>query len=159
MVSTLVPLFTLLATALANPLSTSYLAARQQTQQININVQISDSQFKSFENANTLRQYIRSQGYSYAFNYQQLSQGVASIDRYFATKAAQTTTTNSNNGFFAEDNTAVQTDTDSTTLEGGPSYTNISLSATENLVQALSFSDGDAGTYVEITSQILEHIY
>lgn len=148
MLSTLIPLSSLLVTALASPLSPKLLAVRQQTQQININVQVSDSQFKSFENANTLKQFIQSRGYNNAWNYNQFSQGVTAIDQYFAKLAAQTTTSNSNNGFFAADTTAVQTDSDSTTLSGGPSYTNITLSATNNLVQAISFSDGDAGTYV-----------
>lgn len=148
MLPSLIPLFSLLAAALAGPASARVLEARQQTQQININVQVSDAQFKSFENANTLRQYLQSRGYNYNFNYNQLSQGVATIDQYFASKAAQTTTTNSNDGFFADDTTAVQTDTDSTTLKNGPSYTNNSLSAVETLVQAISFSNGNAGTYV-----------
>lgn len=146
MLISLVPLVSLFGAALSTPVSLNRLEGRQQSQQINIALQISDAQFKSFENANTLRQYLRSRGYNYAFNYDQLSQGVASIDRYFATKATQTTTSGSNEGFFAADNTPVQTDDDSTTLEGGPSYTNISISAAANLVQAFSFSDGNAGT-------------
>lgn len=152
MLSSLIPLFSLLSTALAGPLLAQRLETRQTTQTININVQVSDAQFASFEDANTLETYLQSQGYDYAFNYTQLAQGVTLIEQYFTTKAAQTTTSSSNDGFFAPDTTAVQTTTDSTSLKGGPSYTNNSLSAVEDLVSAISFSDGDAGTYVKTSS-------
>ncbi|KAI5363743.1 hypothetical protein Slin14017_G057070 [Septoria linicola] len=132
----------LLVTASATPVA---LLAERQSQQINMQFSIPEAQFRTFEDANTLRSYLQSRGYNYNLNYAQLSQGVASVDQYFARKAAQTTSSSDNNGFPTSGET-VQTNTRSTTLRGGPSYTNNSMSATANLVQVISFSDGNAAT-------------
>lgn len=132
----------LLAIASATPLA---LLTERQSQQVNIQFSVSEAQFRSFENANTLRSYIRSRGFNYDLNYGQLSQGVASVDRYFAQRAAQTTSGTDDNGFPTSGGEP-QTNTDSTTLQGGPSYTNNTMSATANLVEVISFSDGNAAT-------------
>lgn len=132
----------LLAIASATPLA---LLVERQSQQVNIQFSVSEAQFQSFENANTLRSYVRSRGFNYDLNYSQLSQGVASVDRYFAQRAAQSSSGSSDNGFPASGGEP-QTNTDSTTLQGGPSYTNNTMSATANLVEVISFSDGNAAT-------------
>ncbi|SMR53029.1 unnamed protein product [Zymoseptoria tritici ST99CH_1E4] len=132
----------LLCFANANPLPGSRLQARQ-SQQVSITLAVSDSQFRSFENSATLKSYLQSQGYNYNLNYNQLSQTIVSTENYFASKAASTTSTNS---LAPPNNDAIQTDSDSTTLDGGASYTNISATADTNLVSAFSFSDGDAAS-------------
>lgn len=133
----------LLVTTSANPIT--LLAERQTQQQINIQFSVSEAQFRTFENSNTLRSNFRSRGYNYNFNYAQLSQGVALVDGYFAQRASQTSPSSSNNGFPTSGGTP-QTFTDSISLLGGPSYTNNSMSAEANLVSVISFSDGDAAT-------------
>ncbi|CAK1367038.1 unnamed protein product [Cercospora beticola] len=132
----------LLTIASATPLA---LLAERQSQQVNIQFSVSEAQFRSFENANTLRSYVRSRGFNYDLNYGQLSQGVASVDRYFSQRAAQTTSGTDDNGFPTSGGEP-QTNTDSTTLQGGPSYTNNTMSAAANLVEVISFSDGNAAT-------------
>ncbi|EME42385.1 hypothetical protein DOTSEDRAFT_81283 [Dothistroma septosporum NZE10] len=131
----------LLSTVYASPIA---ILEERQTQQVDLNYEVSGSQFQSFQDANTLKQYLRSQGVTYNFDYNKLSAGVTAVDNYFATKAQQTTTSSNSNGFTNPNSGAVQTDSESTSLKGGPSYTNASLSAQSLLVQAITFSDGDA---------------
>ena len=132
----------LIVTASAGPV---LLAERQATQQVNLQFSVPEAQFRTFENSNTLKSYFQSKGYNYNLNYAQLSQGVATIDQYFTQRAAQTAPSSSNNGFPTSGGTP-QTFTDSTSLKGGPSYTNNSMSAQANLVSVISFSDGNAAT-------------
>lgn len=135
------PVLLLLRTVYANPIA---ILEERQSQQVNLNYDMTGSQFQSFQDANTLRQFLQSKGVTYNFDYSRLSQGVTAVNGYFAIKSQHTTTSSNNAGSTNPNSGTVQTDSQSTSLRGGPSYTNASLSAQNLLVQAITFSDGDA---------------
>lgn len=136
-------LYVLLAAVSASPVA---LLEERQSQPVNIQVSITGSQFQSLENPNTLKAYLQSAGYNYNINYAQLSQAVVAVDQYFAQKASQTTSTSSNYGWPLNAPAPQTTTRSSTPMQGGPSFTNNSASAGENLVSVFSFSDGNAAT-------------
>ena len=131
----------LLSTVHAKPIAT---LQERQSHQVNLNYDISGSQFQSFQDANTLTQFLQSKGVTYNLDYNKLSAGITAVNNYFVTKAQQTTTSSNNKGFTNPNSGTVQTNSESTSLKGGPSYTNASMSAQALLVQAITFSDGDA---------------